>query len=214
MAEKKALAWAPLLLENGAVHPDLGQLTEPFVDHMWRNRSRHEMHLARPGVDICAKAGDVILLNNTNIHAGTVRAGSPMRVDFRVDYCLRGTDSQGRAVVGDLPVGLSSSGARKLSYGGGVNPIPTRFALAHPELIDPTPLHGQATHQPARGSLAGQQAGGHVTSPAERSSIPPGSCTGQQVEPVQVEEVDAGVRHAHILAAVEQVRRHLAGHKL
>ena len=172
------------------------------------------MHLARPGVDICAKAGDVILLNNTNIHAGTVRAGSPMRVDFRVDYCLRGTDSQGRAVVGDLPVGLSSSGARKLSYGGGVNPIPTRFALAHLELIDPTPLHGQATHQPARGSLAGQQAGGHVTSPAERSSIPPGSCTAQKVEPVQVEEVDAGVRHAQILAAVEQVRRQLAGHKL
>ena len=217
VAEKKALAWAPLLLQDGAVHPELGQLTEPFVDRMWRNRSRHEMHLARSGVDILAHTGDVILINNTNIHAGTVRAGSPMRVDFRVDYCLRGSDSQGRAVVGDLPVALGSSRAKELSYGGGNVPIPTRFALAFPELVDPTPPRpvGLAKEQPAKSFLAGPQAGGHVTSSADRSSTPAGSCTAQQVQPVVVKEIAAEDRHALIFAAVAQLqRRLLAPHKL
>ena len=52
---------------------------------MWRNRAADTLHLARPGVDIEAKAGDVIIVANTNIHAGTVRAGTSQRVDFRVD---------------------------------------------------------------------------------------------------------------------------------
>ena len=72
------------------------QLTEPFVDGMWRNRARDAMHLARPGVDIGARAGDVILINNTNIHAGTVRAGPSQRVDFRCPGLGRTTASHHR----------------------------------------------------------------------------------------------------------------------
>ena len=34
VAEKKALAWAPLLLEDGRPHPHQAQLTEPFVESM------------------------------------------------------------------------------------------------------------------------------------------------------------------------------------
>jgi hypothetical protein len=215
--EKTALAWAPLLMQDGTFHQELAQLTEPFVDHMWRNRSRHDMHLHRSGVDIYAKAGDVILLNNTNIHAGTVRAGSPMRVDFRVDYCLHGSVSQGRAATGDLATQLGSARARELSYGGGGVPIPTRFALAHPELIDltPPPSVSLAKQQPAKGILSGQQAGGHVTSPVERSRSVAGSCTAQQIEAMTVEEITAEARHAHVVAAVEKLQRELArAHKL
>jgi hypothetical protein len=187
VAEKKALKFAPLLLGDGAPHPRMAQLTEPFVDTMWRNRNRDAMHLARPGVDVCARLGDVILVNNTNIHAGTVRAGSPRRVDFRVDYCLRGWDhNNNRSVVGDIDEPeLGSRPVREVSYGTGSIPIPTRVAAAHPELMNfgtwpeqPTPaLAGLASQQPARGTLAGKQAGGHVRSAAMLGSIPAGSCT-------------------------------------
>ena len=85
VAEKKALSWRPLMQDDGTPHPKLAQLNEEFVQTMWRNRAADTLHLARPGVDIEAKAGDVIIVANTNIHAGTVRAGTSQRVDFRVD---------------------------------------------------------------------------------------------------------------------------------
>ncbi len=42
------------------------------------------------GVDCVARGGDVIIINNNNIHAGTVRETEAQRVDFRLDYGHRG----------------------------------------------------------------------------------------------------------------------------
>ena len=220
VAEKKALTWAPLLLADGRPHPTQAQLTEPFVDTMWRNRTRDSMHLARPGVDICARAGDVIIINNTNIHAGTVRAGSPMRIDFRLDYAPRGWETQ--AVIGELPHGPGGEQARAASYGGGGRPIPPRLAAKWPDLIDsaasPPPTIGLAREQPANYlQKHAKQAGGFVTSPAMLGQIPAGACTPQQMEPLQLrsESVSAEQRHAQIIAAVERAQRELgAQHKL
>ena len=47
VSEKKALAWTPLIQEDGTAHPSLAQLTEPFIVDMWRNRSRDSMHLVK-----------------------------------------------------------------------------------------------------------------------------------------------------------------------
>lgn len=217
VAEKKALAWAPLLLADGRPHPTEAQLTEPFVDTMWRNRSRDSMHLARPGVDICARAGDVIILNNVNIHAGTVRAGSPMRIDFRLDYGPRG--QAGQALVGELRHGLGEH-ARATSYSGGARPIPPRLAAKWPELIDtaPPPTICLAREQPASYlQKHAKQAGGFVTSPAMLGEFPAGACSPQQMEPLLLhfESLSAKRRHAEIIAAVERAQQELgAKHKL
>ena len=64
VAEKKKLAWEPMLQADGTPHPELAQLTEPFIQTMWRNVAADGMHLARPGVDVCARAGDVIIINS------------------------------------------------------------------------------------------------------------------------------------------------------
>ena len=43
-------------------------MTEPFIQRMWRNNN------PRPdGLDILCKAGTLVLFNNSNVHAGTVR---------------------------------------------------------------------------------------------------------------------------------------------
>ena len=74
------------MLESGAPHPKLAVSQEPFIAEMWRNRAADSMHLARPGVDVAATAGDVVILNNTSIHCGTVREGPSQRIDLRIDY--------------------------------------------------------------------------------------------------------------------------------
>ena len=54
-------------------------------------------------MDIAATAGDCILVANTSIHAGTVRAGSARRVDLRVDYGCKGhTSAKVEDRVGDM----------------------------------------------------------------------------------------------------------------
>jgi hypothetical protein len=50
------------------------QITEPFVERMWRNA------YIPAGVDVCAKAGSAVLVNNSNIHAGTVRLAMGVKV--------------------------------------------------------------------------------------------------------------------------------------
>ena len=50
----------------------------------WRN-----MHLPE-GIDIHVKAGDVIILNNSNIHCGTVRRTDKARRDINVSYGHKG----------------------------------------------------------------------------------------------------------------------------
>lgn len=60
------------------------QVGGQFQVDAWRNAWIKE------GVDILCEVGDVIVLNNSNIHAGTVRTTDQHRVDFRIDYGLKG----------------------------------------------------------------------------------------------------------------------------
>jgi hypothetical protein len=73
VAQKKNLPWIPQLDKNGEPTV-LAQITEPFIEQMWRNAHIPE------GVDVCAKAGSAILVNNSNVHAGTVRSSPTERV--------------------------------------------------------------------------------------------------------------------------------------
>ena len=80
--------------------------------------------------------GDVIIVNNTNVHAGTVRAGTSQRVDFRVDYGQKGlTQTEPAERVGDMSAEESGDAAISWNY----QKIPTRIAAAHPELVDTLP---------------------------------------------------------------------------
>eukprot|EP01050_Picozoa_sp_SAG11_P003761 SAG11_NODE_220_length_12154_cov_92.233347_10_plen_584_part_00 len=174
VAEKKKLGWRPLRKTDGTPHPKLAQLTERFVHTMWRNRAADALHLLRPGVDIAARAGDVILMNNTNIHAGTVRAGSHApRMDFRVDYGQKGlTQTPPSERVGDMSAEESNDAATSWNY----LKIPTRIAAAHPELIDTLPapaLHAES----GRARVTAPGGGGGVNSPAVRGVQRPGTCT-------------------------------------
>ena len=112
VAAKRALPSEPKL------DPDTGepsetryghyhQVADDFVRDQWRNR-----HLPQ-GVDCAANAGDCIIINNNNIHAGTVRRTSRARVDFRIDY--------------------GHAGAQ---LARGTNPIPPRIWELAPELRD------------------------------------------------------------------------------
>jgi hypothetical protein len=56
VAEKKTLSWRSLIQADGTPHPKLAQLNEDFVQTMWRNRAADALHLARPGIDITARA--------------------------------------------------------------------------------------------------------------------------------------------------------------
>jgi hypothetical protein len=181
VAEKKALGWTPLMQPDGTPHPELAQLTEPFIVEMWRNRARDSMHLARDGVDIAAKAGDVVIVANTSIHAGTVRAGPHQRIDFRLDYSRKGlTQVDPTERVGDMTPGESADATKSWNY----LKIPSRIALAHPELIDtlPSPSLLERAEQPGipRGIAPG---GGSVQSPAVRGVYPPGTCTPAPLPP-------------------------------
>jgi hypothetical protein len=60
------------------------QITEDFVaDGMWRNRDFYQRSSSpvagSVAVDVHCSAGDVIILNNTSIHAGTVRSTPRVR---------------------------------------------------------------------------------------------------------------------------------------
>lgn len=70
----------PAVTRYGCYH----QVADDFIRDQWRNRHMPE------GVDCVARAGDVIIINNNNIHAGTVRQTEAQRVDFRLDYGHRG----------------------------------------------------------------------------------------------------------------------------
>ena len=65
--QKRQLAYEHRLAPSGEPS-GLQQIKEPFIEEMWRNA-----HL-ESGVDVVANAGDVIIMNNSNIHAGTVRS--------------------------------------------------------------------------------------------------------------------------------------------
>ena len=66
------------------------QITGQFIVDSWRN-----MHLPE-AVDIHVNAGDVIILNNSNIHCGTVRRTSQARRDVNVGYGHKGLSLSGR----------------------------------------------------------------------------------------------------------------------
>lgn len=79
------------LLSEPKLDPDTGepaqtrygcyhQVADDFIRDQWRNRYIPQ------AVDCIAGAGDVIILNNNNVHAGTVRQTDVQRVDFRVDF--------------------------------------------------------------------------------------------------------------------------------
>jgi ectoine hydroxylase-related dioxygenase (phytanoyl-CoA dioxygenase family) len=65
LAEKRALEWEVSGEDNQGIRY---QLTEPFIAQMWRNNN-----LRPDGVDVLCKAGTLVLFNNSNVHAGTVR---------------------------------------------------------------------------------------------------------------------------------------------
>ena len=65
------------------------QITGQFIIDSWRN-----MHLP-DAVDIHVKAGDVIILNNSNIHCGTVRRTTQARRDVNVSYGHKGLSLSG-----------------------------------------------------------------------------------------------------------------------
>ena len=179
VVEKQALSWTPMLQPDGTPHPQLAQLTEPFIVDMWRNRARDTMHLARPGVDVCAKAGDAVLVANTSIHAGTVREGSHQRVDLRLDYGLKGQTQVPEAErVGDMTAAESADLAKSWPF----QKVPTRIARAWPELIDtlPPPLLMERAKQPIPKTAPG---GGGVQSTAVRGVAPAGTCTPPQDMP-------------------------------
>ena len=172
IAEKCALPWAPLLQEDGSDHPELAQIVEPFIVDMWRNRARDSLHLSRPGVDISARAGDCIIVANTSIHSGTVRAGSAKRVDLRVDYGRKGlTSAPLDQRVGDMCSEESANSALSWNY----TKIPTRLAIAHPDLVDRLPPPRLAKIQPAKPKTS--PGGGSVNSDAVIGMVPSGTCT-------------------------------------
>ena len=172
VAEKRALEWTPLLMEDGAPHPELAQITEPFIVDMWRNRSRGSMHLPRPGVDIAARAGDCIVVANTSIHSGTVRAGSSKRVDLRIDYGHKGLTT---APIGERVGDMSSSESEDVLRSWNYLRIPTRLAAAHPELVDTLPPPRLAKVQPGKPKVA--PGGGGINSDAVLGTVPAGTCT-------------------------------------
>jgi hypothetical protein len=65
------------------------QITGQFIEDSWRN-----MHLPE-AVDIHVSAGDVIILNNSNIHCGTVRRTDKARRDVNVHYGHKGLSLSG-----------------------------------------------------------------------------------------------------------------------
>ena len=65
LAEKRALEWE---VAGEDIQGVRYQLMEPFIERMWRNNN-----LRPDGVDVLCKAGTVVLFNNSNVHAGTVR---------------------------------------------------------------------------------------------------------------------------------------------
>jgi ectoine hydroxylase-related dioxygenase (phytanoyl-CoA dioxygenase family) len=76
------------------------QITGQFIVDSWRN-----MHLPE-AVDIHVNAGDVIILNNSNIHCGTVRRTSQARRDVNVGYGHKGLSLSGRTTPKPLCVRL------------------------------------------------------------------------------------------------------------
>jgi hypothetical protein len=65
LAEKRALEWEVSGEDAQGVRY---QLKEPFIEQMWRNNN------VRPdGIDMLCTAGTLVLFNNSNVHAGTVR---------------------------------------------------------------------------------------------------------------------------------------------
>ena len=122
VVDKKSLPYEPRLNERGEAHPELTQITGPFIDRMWRNAwlpPGPAPHAATPslagGIDIYAQAGDAILINNCSIHAGTVRQTPIPRIDIRFDYGHRG---QRQAIRG----------------GNGVSSVPPRLVALNPDL--------------------------------------------------------------------------------
>ena len=116
------------------------------------------MHLPE-GVDVHVNAGDVLLLNNSNIHCGTVRTTSQPRRDVNLGFSHRGL-SQNRVRAG----------------------VPERILAAHAELIDTEPLvEAPAPEWNQRASALG---GGHVVGIDGTGVQVPRDGTGHRATPL------------------------------
>eukprot|EP01051_Picozoa_sp_SAG22_P011597 SAG22_NODE_1131_length_5456_cov_2.950719_3_plen_385_part_00 len=98
--EKKALPLTrhPQLDWDGT---DVRMVDQPFTAHMFGERvvDRPEV---RHGVDIFGPPGTAVLMNNANIHCGTVRQTLQRRVSLRIDYGHIDHAMGGRRTVGPL----------------------------------------------------------------------------------------------------------------
>ena len=129
------------------------QVTGQFIVDSWRN-----MHLPE-GVDVHVNAGDVLLLNNSNIHCGTVRTTPQPRRDVNLGFSHRGL-SQNRVRAG----------------------VPERILAAHAELIDTEPLvEAPAPEWNQRASALG---GGHVVGIDGTGVQVPRDGTGHRATPL------------------------------
>jgi hypothetical protein len=141
----------------------------------------------------------VIIVNNTNVHAGTVRAGTSQRVDFRVDYGQKGlTQTEPAERVGDMSAEESGDAAISWNY----QKIPTRIAAAHPELVDTLPNPELQARDGGRTKIKAVGGGGGVNSDAVRGVQRPGTCTPPPLAPVGA----AGTSKPKIAAVVTVYR--------
>ena len=80
MAQKRALPLRPHPILDWA-GSEVQMVDDEFSATMWRNVEREH-----DAVHIHAPAGTAIVVNNSNIHAGTVRQTPTPRYTLRVDY--------------------------------------------------------------------------------------------------------------------------------
>ena len=165
VAQKKQLPWVPQLDQNG--EPTIeAQITGPFMEQMWRNRYFPE------GVDVCAKAGSVVLVNNSNIHAGTVRSSPTERVDFRFDFGHKSLSSAIKVELASTEQMATGTYSR--------DTVPERLFQAYSKIFNTEQRNvaghrGRMSSSPAPYNSYGRIGGGHFVAAARLPQRPAGN---------------------------------------
>lgn len=135
LAEKRALGWKVSGEDTQGVRY---QLTEPFIDQMWRNNNR------RPdGVDVLCQAGTLVLFNNSNVHAGTVRTTPRPRRTLGMHFY-----PELQAQVG---AAMRDKDGSRTTLASGVG----RFVGDYPDILRWVPTVLEKKEEAAKGALKG-----------------------------------------------------------
>ena len=123
------------------------QILEPFIQKMWRNNNRRS-----DGVDVLCEAGTLVMFNNSNVHAGTVRQTPRPRRTLNFHFYPELQAQIGAAVRHKEAPGTSGGPVQVLENGVG------RFVDTFPDVLRWVPMALAEMRAPQENAAASSSA--------------------------------------------------------